>query len=536
MSHFSIRVGQLGLALSPLVLLLAEACTTNEGDNIYNQGGAGPMGADGKDGRNGKDGDDGDSGKDGKDGRDGTPGRDGRDGRDGESSGTGGKDPGLPDEYPSNLPECDEIVPLPELEIDLFGKDGHSFYFEVTPEMRDAQDNQLCDYSRGGPPYQLGDEVATCPPAAFNVRIVPSGSTTCTDTGRVGLDLPGQSSWKSWSEIPNFKLKTDEFEDQKFATGDKNLRFNNGQAESTIVREATALAIWRAMGHPAPPTRFVKTQSNVWDYDFKPGVYAAHVMVQPYKKAFFSSQLPNVTDAWEGEGNPFSGYDSLECEWSKEDDCDRSKLDEVVQVANNAPWGDGFMAATSEVIDWELVHKNMCLSALTGTGDDWIHNTNNVVIALGKNGKIFYLPYSTDISGGHPWYPNTRYDEMWDSSNPAGRCLIDSECRTQALDACDVLIDEFVAFDVVKNIVEERCEALETAELARPADGPVCESLAKFYDRRPSTLREELDEIRDGGGMGGQGGTSSSGGAYGSGGFGAIGGGFVGSGGVIIID
>jgi uncharacterized membrane protein YgcG len=523
-------------SLPLFVLLGLDACTTNEGDTIYQQlGGApsqGPPGADGKDGKDGNDGKDGDYGLDGRDGRpgndgvDGTDGKDGKDGKDGAGNGTGGDTGELPDVYPSNLPECDEIVALPDLEIDLFGQDGHLFYFEVTPKMRLSMDNRACDFGGGGPVYELGGEEEGCPPSAFNVRVVAQGGTVCADTGKVELDLPGQSSWRFWREIPNFKLDVSEFQDQKFKTGDKTVRMNNGQADSTIVREATALAIWRAMGYPAPPTRFVKTQSNVWDYDFEPGVFAAHVMVQPYKKAFFAQNLPDVTSVWEGEGNPFGGFTNFECEWSKADNCDDRALKEIVNVVEEAPRGAGFMAATASVIDWPSIHQNQCLSALTNTGDDWIHNGgNNTVIALSKNGKIMYLPYSTDISGGHPWYPDTPYDApnyyyYGRDQNLAQRCAEDPECRAQALDTCDAMITQFEGLDVVKNIVEERCETLDTLGLKRRADGPVCESLASYYANKPADLREELEDLRNSGGMGGAGGEggASSGGAFGAGG------------------
>ncbi len=481
------------------VLAALTACTTNEGDTIYRQyGGAPNDGAPGLDGKDGKDGQDGSDGKDGKDGRD------GKDGKDGQGDATGGTG-NLPDSYPSHLPECEAPVSIEELDIDLFGEDGHSFYFEVTPEARVLSDEQRCDHVGAGPVYELGERSESCPPAALNVRVVPAGGGACADTGKVELDLPGQSSWRPWNEIPNFKLDVSEFTDQKFKTGDKTIRMNNGQADSTIVREATALAIWRAMGYPAPRTRFVKTQSNVWDYEFEPGVFAAHVMVQPYKKAFFSKELPDVTSAWEGEGNPFSGWASLECEWSKGKDCEGSALKTIVSKVNDAPRGAGFMSATADVIDWPRLHQNQCLSALTGTGDDWIHNSNNVVIALGSDGKIFYLPYSTDISGGHPWYPSTPYDAHAHDENLAVLCALDPECRELALDTCEEMIDEFEELNVVETIIEERCDTLEDTNLKRMADEAVCESLVEFYSARPDELREELEYLRDNGygGMGG---------------------------------
>lgn len=479
------QLGRISILVSTVavgLLLLAEACTTNEGDiinHIYGgAGGRGPAGPPGPPGSPG-----------------GAP-------------ATGGS-ANVPQEYPAHRPECAKLVPLDKLAIDLWGADGHQFYFEVTPAMRVAHDERLCDGGGSQVPYTLGDENDSCPPWASNVRVIPAGSGTCSDTGKVELDLPGQSSWMPWEQIPNFKLDVNEFQDLEFITGDKTVRMNNGQAESTIVREATALRVWRALGYPAPRTSFVKTTSNVWDHDYEVGTFAAHNMVQPYKGAFFKQELPEVTSAWEGQGNPFGGWFEAECEWSKADECEDDALASIVETVMAAPRGDGFMAATEHVVDWPMIHENQCLSALTGTGDDWIHNNNNVVLALRQDGRVIYLPYSTDISGGHPWYAVTPYDGppgYGDDATLAARCAEDPACRAMALDACDDLVDDFEALDVMTLAVKERCNALEDTGLLRRADEEVCESLETFYGERADALRDELEFLRSGG-MGGMGGS-----------------------------
>lgn len=459
--------------------------------------------------------------------------------------------------YDSHLPDCTEKVPLPLLEIDLFGKDGHRFYFEVTHEARLAADEQRCSFGFDayGAVYELGEEENGCPIPAENVRIHPAGSTVCSDSGKVEVDLPGQSSFRPWAEIPNIKLDAGEFRDMKFQTGHRQLRFNNGQADSTIVREAVALGIWRKMGYPAPRTRFVQTRSNVWDTEVRPEVTASHVMVEPYKEAFFSASASDILHVWEGQGDPFvpsggecdewgccdpfgCGGDIFEeapydidpggdmgfpllppgpaksaaaqrgsftgdCQYSVAEDCDEEAFDNIVAALAEIPAGPGYMEATSDYIDWPLLHQNMCLSALTGTGDDWIHNSNNVVIGIRDDGKIMFFPYSTDISGGHPWYEYTPYQGY---AHLTQACQYDPDCWEEALATCESMIEDFEELDVVTTVVEERCEALEDAGLDRPADAPVCEELAEFYEARAAELRDELQSLRDGGdpGFGGE--------------------------------
>src|SRR5690606_22212965 len=214
---------------------------------------------------------------------------------------------------------------------------------------------------------------------------------------------------------------------------------------------------WNALGYPAPKTRFVQTQSNIWDTEVRPGVSASHVMVQPYKEAFFVQTLPEVVHVWEGAGDPFAGdcgpfgcggdlggdifFDedpfrqvaraqlggfSGDCQWSVDDECDEEAMNEIIDMVSAVPPGPGFMEATADYIDWPMLHQNQCLAALTGTGDDWIHNTNNVVFALLDTGKVVFLPYSVDISGGHPWYPDTPYDGY---AALAAGCQNDPACR-----------------------------------------------------------------------------------------------------------
>lgn len=446
--------------------------------------------------------------------------------------------------YTSYLPDCRQKVDFADLNLDPFKADGHRFYFEVTKEARANGDSQLCSFGTDvhGSVYRLDEEDGACPIPAINVRVLPAGTSVCADTGEVEVDLPGQSSFKPWAEIPNIKLDVSEFQGLKFKSGDSILRFNNGQADSTIVREAVALGIWRAMGYPAPKTRFVQIQSNVWDTEVRPGVTASHVMVQTYKQAFFEQSFPEVHHVWEGLGDPFvlddgcmdglcgggdiveidvggrpadlpgpvdpnvpvgRGSFSGECQWSVDEVCNEEAFDAIIAGVINAPQGPGFMEATAAVIDWPLLHQNQCLSALTGTGDDWIHNTNNVVLAILESGKAVFLPYSTDISGDHPWYQQTPYQGY---ATLTQSCQGDPDCWEMALSTCEAMIDDFEDLEVSKTIVDERCEALVKAGLDRRPDAAVCDSLREYYDQRPALLRQELLNLRNGdGGYGGAG-------------------------------
>lgn len=405
-----------------------------------------------------------------------------------------------PSEYISHLPDCATVVPLSTLAIDLFGMDGHQFYIEVHPEQRDVGDMQICNQKFGFPNgvYTLeGDSAdALCPNWAYNIRIIPAGQTSssvvCADTGKVELDLVGQSSWRPWSDIPNFKVDTGEFLDQAFLTDKRRFRLNNGQADSGIPREAITLRVWKAMGYPAPESSFARTQSNVWDTEYGEGTWAAHVLREQYDKRFFETHLPDVTQVWEGSGDPFMGWFEADCQWSHDDKCNDAWLADIVALVQSTPMGPGFMAATESVIDWPALHQNQCLAALTATGDDWIHNMNNVVLALTEKGQILFLPYSVDISAGHLWFPFVPYDGF---AFLADMCRQDPDCRKNALTTCLEMIGQFEALDVPQTIVDERCDALEDAGLMRPSDESICKEVRQFYIARPNNLKSEIEML-----------------------------------------
>lgn len=419
---------------------------------------------------------------------------------------------------------CFEEVALTELPLDLWG-DGNLFYFEVSEEQRAAMDAATFNY---GNQYGLG-EIGTY---ADNVRITPKNSTTCANTGKVALELAGQSSWRDWAGIPNLHLDVQPLE---FPSGDHDLRLNNGQAESGVLREYTALHIWRAL-YFAPQTAFAKTQSNIWDTEFGAGTWAAHVAVQPYKGQFFSESLPDVQNVWEGYGDFSSNFGwgaEFECQWAAGDACDDGVLQNAIDVIDAAPYGEGFRAATEGVINWDAYNRYQCLTALTGAWDNYSHNWNNVVPAFDSTGKMLLLPYSTDISADHPWYGVEWYGQVFvGNSYIPNACAQDTEgCLRPMLDACKGAVDEFRALGVPNNVVDPAWKSMQENDLVRDGDEGVYNTVRTFYEESANRVGREVDDLLEclgdpvrGGGGGGDTGSpcwqvGDEGGGMGGGGF-----------------
>lgn len=391
--------------------------------------------------------------------------------------------PPMPARFESHRPACSDVLALEDLPIRLFADDGHLFHFEVTPRAASAGNSRACDDD--SPPAGV-----ECPNYATNVRVVPWGATYCADTGKVELDLRGGKNFRSWLEIPTLRFDSAEFRDQSFSEGDSKLRFHNGQSGATVLREAIALRIWRALGYPAPRSAFVKTQSNVWDTAFGPGTWATHLMLQSYKKQFFKTDLPDADSVWEGKGDPLDeGWKEVECEWSAEDDCNDSALRMVIAQIRAEQQGPGFRERTSSFVDWPSIDAFRCLSALTDTGNDWLHTADNVVLVLTELGMLRYLPHRLDRSAGMSDEPSSFEGHAYLTR----MCATDPDCESAAASTCETLLDEFDRLDLITTVVRERCDTLTTLGLDRDGDDQACEELRDYYESAADRVRGELE-------------------------------------------
>lgn len=390
---------------------------------------------------------------------------------------------------------CTEYVDLSSLVLDTW-TDGNVYTFTVSGDQRLAMDAAAGDY---GDQYGF-DQAGTY---ADNIEIQPVGSSTCANSGQVGVELAGQSSWRDWDGIPNLHIDFNDFQSGlALPSGDADLRLNNGQAESGIERERDTLKVWRALYY-APQTAFAIAHSNIWDADYGTGSWTAYTAVQPYKDAFFLESLPDIQNVWEGTGDFASDWgwgSDFECQWTASgDDCDATVLQNAKDVISAAPFGEGFREATKSVIDWEQYFRYQCLVNLTGTWDNYSHNWNNVVAAFNSDGQMIILPYSTDISAEHPWYPISWYGTDFDGNAyiPAA-CTADSEdCYRAELEACQGVIQEFRLLDPATTIVDPAWATMQDLGIDRDGDETVYTTVYTFYteaaDRMDALVQEQID-------------------------------------------
>src|SRR5690606_8639536 len=146
--------------------------------------------------------------------------------------------------------------------------------------------------------------------------------------------------------------------------------------------------------------------------------------------------------------------------------CDNTRVKQLEMAVFNTPAGEGFKAALASWIDWPAFHRFQCLSWVLATGDDTLHNNNNVVLVERTDGRFQYLPYSVDISLGQSWYPQV---PLAGSNALARGCQSDPACWDDTIATCEEVIEDFAALDpnaVLKRLYQQ----LSDEGMLRPGD------------------------------------------------------------------
>ncbi|WP_437475876.1 hypothetical protein WME75_24775 [Sorangium sp. So ce1014] len=426
--------------------------------------------------------------------------------------GAGGAGGAPAEEYPG-APTADTEVA--ELALDVFGTIGNRYWFAVSEEQLEIMNE---GFAGGGIPIkrsEFGDIYSpTGEDATFvdHLWVTTAGARGKTaDYGKVQVGIAGQSTMRPWTKrsIPNLNIDADEFVEQQRLGGVEHLRLNNGQV-GTIFRERLTLELYARLDYPAPLTSYAWVSSNVWGAE----VSIPYVVVERYKKAFCSRLEDKLgggcanmwefagdfagNDPWGGGGIPIDVVppggsvfdDPGSCQLKT---CDNTRVKELEEAIAETPQGEGFKAALAGWIDWPAFHRFQCLSWVLATGDDTLHNGNNVVLVERNDGLFQYLPYSVDISLGQSWYPQV---PLPGTSALARGCQNEPACWADTIAACEDVIEDFAALDpnaVLKGIYEQ----LSDEGMLRSGDEERYELLDAWITAQLQFLPVELERNRD---------------------------------------
>lgn len=376
-------------------------------------------------------------------------------------------------EMPPGSPGEDAGSQTP-LDIELFGDVGHTFRFMVSPE-------QAIEMEQGSPGGLFEDQYDIGAGTFADDLIVTDAADGDTYAfGKVELRLVGQSSMRPWDRIPNLRIDMDEHQDGLAIDGVEHFRLNNGQVGG-IYREAVALRVWAALGYPVPGWSLVWAEApNQWGEATR----VPYTLVEVYKRSWCKHAIAGgCVNLWEAAGDLYSLLGQCQA-----GTCDDTRLRAFVDTASITPPGPGFAAALADYVDWDAYRSFQCLSWITGTGDDYVHNNNNIVVAERIDGKMVFLPYSVDISAGQEWYPQVRLPGY---AQLAQGCQEDPDCWDALLSRCDELLGTYEGLDIVSTVVEPVIDMVAGAGMERKRDDERARQLVAWYGERAAALRAD---------------------------------------------
>lgn len=426
----------------------------------------------------------GSSGEPGSSGEAPTTGADTDDGS--SSSDGGGSSTGEPEPFLEGAPTPNSEPG--EQEVDVLGSLGVHYWFAVDPE----EVERMNEAAQQEPDiYTPGDGAETYANHMF--VSTPGKSATVADYGKVEVRVVGQSTYRPWTKktLPSLKVDTDEFTDGLEVGGVEHLRFNNSLV-GTIYRERLAFATYERLDYPAPRATYAWVGSNVWG----PEIEVPYTLVEVYKRDFCEARSEQLgggcVNIWEFVGDFGNGMlaDPDSCQLSE---CDNTRALEFEAAVMATPAGPGYKAALAEYVDWDAFHRFQCISWLLWTGDDALHNNNNVVLLERMDGRFQYLPYSVDISAGQSWYQDT---PLYGMNQLALGCQADAACWKDTIAECEDVVAEFVASEPAELVDQVHAE-LDGEGMLRKGDEGRYQEVRGWYEMRAATALADLDNFRD---------------------------------------
>jgi hypothetical protein len=383
-----------------------------------------------------------------------------------------------------------------DLQVDVFGVTGNHYWLDASVQQVGLMNAPFQPGTAG--PFE-GDVYSPLGPAPLtfvdHLFVTASGAPPHTaDFGKVQLRLIGQTTGRPWTvhSLPNFKIDSDEFIAGNRIGGVKHLRLNNA-VTGNIFREKLALDLYRALGYPAPRARHAWVSGSVWG----PEVSVPYLAVEAYKPQFCKLRAAELgggcVNMWELQGDLGSGALGIpaHCQFSE---CDPTRGIELEAVLASTPRGDSFQAALADWIDWEAFHRFQCLSWILQTGDDALHNSNNLVIVERVDGKFQLLPYSVDLSFGQGWPREVR---LGGHTSLAAGCQSDSGCWAETIAVCEQLVEAYRSAEPVSKLDALHRE-LAAAGMLREGDDERYTSLRSRVEARLTELPLELEANRAG--------------------------------------
>jgi hypothetical protein len=231
----------------------------------------------------------------------------------------------------------------------------------------------------------------------------------------VGLHIKGGwGSYRSLDEKTGFKVKVDFSVKGQSIYGIKKFTLNNMVQDQSMLHEATAYRLFRAMGVPAPRVGY----ANVY---FNGLSYGLHANIETYDKVSLPRWYPS------GVAQLFEGAYGVEV--GPQMQMDEGNLGDVAEISeiqdlNNSLSGQEWFDAIRAKVDLNEMIMNWAVEHYIGHWDGYTRGwPNNYYMFKPKGGVFLMLPWGTDQT----WV--TWNELVDDGATMMTRCVNYGPCR-----------------------------------------------------------------------------------------------------------
>ena len=327
---------------------------------------------------------------------------------------------------------------------------------------------------------------------------------------QVGVRLKGSASYQPLSEKPSFKLKMDEFIDQKL-NGLRRITLNAMNQDPSMLREVLGYRFYRQAIGVAPYCNHAEIYLNG---DF----YGLYANVQTLDDEFVQSQfttevgnLYDVTNHTFGDVVP-SDINDFELETNRSAN-DTSDLVTLVEAADQPV--STFYHDVGQFLDWKEVLANGAAQAIIADWDGYFGGTNNYKLYHERSrDKFIMLPWGIDetfgVTADVPNDPLAQLNYSIEGTNSRRKlgilfikCRRDLDCWTAYLDSVDSALAVFEGLDLdtlATSLRELTLDATIRDTRKSYSDEVVAThviAVKSFIEQRQALVRAELERLRN---------------------------------------
>lgn len=339
-----------------------------------------------------------------------------------------------------------EVPPRSSLEADT-GSEADAGPPLVTEETVEAWESPLfSDTEVVQIEITLSDEAVAALREAPSTYVEGSVSSGGHTWGSVGVRLKGSASWQPIDQKCNWKLKFEDYSEERFY-GQKRLTLNNNVWDSSAMAQDLAYRFFADAGVPSPRTGYAWVTLNGEDK----GLYT---ILESMDGQFADREFPD------SEGNLYETTYAVACDFDGDGSCFERQA-----TGDNEPDPDHALAsalvatregtsdAIREAFDWDRLIHFLAVERVINHPDSYSYNLNNFFVYHDPiEDRVSLIPWGADSTFVYTYPPNSEdypcsaasYRDVLTGGSVgalASFCEGDGECSAYLTDAMSEVAD-----------------------------------------------------------------------------------------------